>query len=141
LFKTFWGHEGDVSDAIQLGKAAQFDGIEAPAPIDPAERAAFFSEIESAGMQWIAEVSTCTPSGFYVPTKGCSVSEHLDSLEKGVKRSLEGAPLFINSMAGYDAWSAAEALEFHQGVVRLQDKYETIISVETHRGRPPTARG
>jgi sugar phosphate isomerase/epimerase len=64
------------------------------------------------------------------------VEEHLGSLEEGVVRSLEGAPRFINTMAGYDAWSAADALKFHEGVVRLQEKHGIVISVETHRGRP-----
>lgn len=136
LFKTFWGHEGTLADAIKLCQAAEFDGIETPAPTDPVERATFLTELKASGMLWIAEVSTCTEPGFYVPTKGCTVQEHLDSLEEGVQRSLEGAPLFINTMAGYDAWSAADSLAFHQGVVRLQDRYATIISVETHRGRP-----
>jgi hypothetical protein len=63
------------------------------------------------------------------------VEDHLKSLEEGVIRSLEGLPLFINTMAGYDAWSAADALRFHRGVVSLQNKHAIIISVETHRGR------
>ena len=136
LFKTFWGHEGDLTEAIKLCQAANFEGIEAPAPHDPIERETFLTELQDAAMPWIAEVSTCTPDGFYVPTKGLGVIDHLDSLEAGIQRSLEGSPIFVNTMAGYDAWSAADTLAFHQGVVRLQEKYETIISVETHRGRP-----
>jgi hypothetical protein len=136
LFKTLWGHESGMPDAIRMCKDEGFQGIEGPAPLDPAERAGFFSAIHSAGLEWIAEVSTCTPPGIFVPSPGRSVDEHLASLEEGVMRSLEGLPAFINTMAGYDAWSAADALRFFQGVVRLQEKYHIIISVETHRGRP-----
>jgi hypothetical protein len=76
----------------------------------------------------------------YVPTPGRSVTEHLASLEAGVVRSLEGgahgaAPLFVNTMAGSDSWGAADAVAFHRGVVRLQERHGVIISVETHRGR------
>lgn len=135
LFKTLWGHEGSLDEAIGLCKDSHFQGIEAPAPIDPIERTAFFESMESANMQWIAEVSTCTATGYYVPLPKCSVEDHLTSLEESVILSKEGSPLFINTMAGYDAWSSDEALAFHQGVVALQDKHEIIISVETHRGR------
>lgn len=135
LFKTLWGHDGNLADAIRLCHESGFQGIEAPAPADPAARESFLSALETAGLQWIAEISTCTPDGIFVPTPGHSVEDHLASLEEGVVRSLVGAPRFINTMAGYDAWSAADALKFHQGVVRLQDKHDIIISVETHRGR------
>ncbi|MGJ8678000.1 MAG: sugar phosphate isomerase/epimerase family protein [Akkermansiaceae bacterium] len=135
LFKTLWGHEGSVDEALDLCKQSHFQGIEAPVPVDTTERAAFFQSLESSGMQWIAEISTCTPAGYYVPSPKHSVQQHLDSLEESVILSKEGSPLFINTMAGYDAWRAADALAFHQGVVELQDKHEIIISVETHRGR------
>lgn len=136
LFKTLWGHQSDMDEAIRLCHEAGFQGIEAPAPLDPIERTAFFSAIESANLEWIAEISTCTPPGIFVPTPGHTVDDHLRSLEEGVIRSLEGNPEFINTMAGYDAWSADDTLRFFQGVVRLQDQHQIIISVETHRGRP-----
>lgn len=136
LFKTLWGHEGSPEDAIRQCQDAGFQGIESPAPADTAERARFFGMLEAAGLEWIAEVSTCTPPGIYLPLPHRSVDEHLDSLEEGVLTSLEGKPRFINTMAGSDAWSMAEAVRFHQGVVRLQDRHGILISVETHRGRP-----
>ncbi|MEO8615450.1 MAG: TIM barrel protein [Luteolibacter sp.] len=135
LFKTLWGHVGSLSEAISKCKEAGFQGIEAPAPLDLAKRVEFFEALESADLEWIAEVSTCTPPGFFVPLPGRSVEEHLQSLDEAVVRSLEGSPRFINTMAGYDGWSAADALRFHEGLVRLQDKHDIIISVETHRGR------
>ena len=123
LFKTAWG-SGDLASMLRQAKEARFDGIEAPAPLDPSERAAFFAALSVSGLSWIAEVSTCTPPGKYVPLPRLSVAAHLASLREGVQRSLEGSarPLFVNTMAGSDSWSAAEALEFHTGVVRLQDE-------------------
>lgn len=135
LYRTLWGHDGSLDDAVRDCVEAGFQGIEGPAPVGLAAREEFFQTLRSTGLDWIAEVSTCTPPGKYVPLPGRSVDEHLQSLEEGIVRSLEGAPLFINTMAGYDAWSFPDALKFYQGVVGLQDKHGIIISVETHRGR------
>jgi hypothetical protein len=135
LFKTLWGHDGTLNDAIRHCHESNFQGIEAPAPLIPSARAAFFEALQSANLEWIAEISTCTPHGVFIPLPSRSVEDHLKSLEDGVLRCLEGAPLFINTMAGYDAWCTADALRFHEGVVRIQDKHHIIISVETHRGR------
>ena len=63
LFKTAWGSVGTLADAIAQCKAANFQGLEAPAPLDAAERRAFFEALAAAGLAWIAEVSTCTPTG------------------------------------------------------------------------------
>lgn len=135
LFKTLWGHDGSLADAIKLCHEAGFQGIEAPAPLDDTERENFFTALAEGNLEWIAEISTCTPAGVFVPQPHRSVEDHLASLEAGVIRSLEGTPEFINTMAGYDAWSLADAIRFHEGVVRLQEKHGIVISVETHRGR------
>ncbi len=135
LFKTLWGHDGTLDEAILLCKEAGFQGIEAPAPLDPVEREDFFESLVNAGLQWIAEISTCTLPGVFVPLPRCSVEEHLQSLEEGIQRSLVGKPQFINTMAGYDAWRTPDAIRFFEGIVRLQDKYSIVISAETHRGR------
>lgn len=135
LYKTLWGHDGGLDHAIHLCAEAGFQGIEGPVPPDPARRAEFLETLQQSGLGWIAEVSTCTPAGFYVPLPGRSVEQHLESLEEGIVLSLEGSPRFINTMAGYDAWSFNDSLRFHTGVVRLQEKHGIIISVETHRGR------
>lgn len=135
LYKTLWGHDGSLDDAIRDGKAAGFQGIEGPAPLDSAAREEFFETMRSSGLDWIAEVSSCTPAGQYVPLPGRSVAEHLQSLEEGILLSMPGAPRFINTMAGYDAWSFSDSLRFYQGVVGLQEQFGIVISVETHRGR------
>lgn len=136
LFKTLWGHDGGLDQAIQLCEEAGFQGIEGPAPVESGERGKFFNSLSQSRLEWIAEVSTCTSPGIYIPLPGRSVAEHLLSLEEGVLRSLEGSPIFINTMAGSDAWSFSEALRFFEGVVGLQEKHGIVISVETHRGRP-----
>ena len=134
LYKTLWGHDGDLTSAIRLAKQAGFHGIEGPAPAAECERIGFFETLGDT--PWVAEVSTCTTPGEYLPQPHLPVSEHLASLECGVVSSLEGSPKFITSMAGSDAWDYDEVLEFHRGVLALEQRHGIAISIETHRGRP-----
>ncbi|MEM9281446.1 MAG: TIM barrel protein [Verrucomicrobiota bacterium] len=135
LFKTLWGHDGPSSEAGRLVSEAGFDGIEGPYPEEAKEREVFDEVISSGDLLFIAEVSTCTPFGFYVPSPGKSPKDHLDSLRSGIEGSLEGKPLFINTMAGSDAWSFSEAVEFYAKVPDLESEYRISVSLETHRGR------
>lgn len=135
FFKTVWGHDGSFPEAIALAKEAGFGGMEAPVPLDERRREEFFRNLKKGGLRWIAEVSTCTPEGVFVPEPRKSAAEHLSSLENEIRRSLPGNPDFINTMAGYDAWDFDEAMVFHAGVLDLEQKHGIAVSVETHRGR------
>lgn len=135
LFKTLWGHNGTLRQAISEATDAGFSGLETIVPLDPAERETFTSTLNAAGMDLIAEISTCTRPGLYVPEFGKSPDDHLDSLEQGIIRSLEASPRFINTMAGSDTWHPEDALKFSRGVLDLEQKHQIAISVETHRGR------
>jgi sugar phosphate isomerase/epimerase len=135
LFKTLWGHDGTLPEAIALAKEAGFGGIEAAVPLDEDASREFFTDLEKANLPWIAEVSTCTPPGIFVPEPRKSTRHHLISLEDGIIRSLPGNPLFINTMGGYDAWDFDEAMAFHSGVLDLEQEHGIAVSVETHRGR------
>jgi sugar phosphate isomerase/epimerase len=123
-----------VPSAIALARDAGFTGIEGPAPLDETLRANFFRELE--GTPWIAEVTTCTPPGEYLPHPDMGPAEHLASLEQKLIISLPGEPRFISTMAGSDAWNLDDSLRFHEGVLKLQETHGVKISVETHRGRP-----
>ena len=98
------------------------------------QRAAFFANL--TGTPWIAEVTTCTPPGEYLPIPHQSVEAHLSSLDEGLRRSLPGKPRFITTMAGSDEWDLEEAVRFHAAVLDLEQQHGIAISVETHRGRP-----
>jgi sugar phosphate isomerase/epimerase len=137
LFRTHWGAPSELSTYFAETKAAAFDGVEAPVPEGPAERAAFHAALQHSGLLWIAEVCTLPGQNFWTPQSGTSVKQHLDDLTRKVAQSLAGptAPLFINTMAGLDSWRYKEAVEFHTGVVNLQAEVKVPISVETHRGR------
>jgi hypothetical protein len=134
LFKTMWGHSGDLASAIAQARDAGFCGIEGPVPADDKEQNAFFIQIRD--IPWIAEVTTCTRPGEYLPVPHLSPDDHLKSLHQGVRRSLPGEPRFITTMAGSDAWDLDDTLRFHEGILELQETHQLVISVETHRGRP-----
>lgn len=134
LFKTLWGHEGGLTAALREMHEAGFTGIEGPAPADETEREDFFNEL--SGTPWIAEVTTCTPPGLYLPRPHASPADHLASLKDGVMKSLPGKPEFITTMAGSDSWDDDETLRFLRAVLDLEQAIGIAISVETHRGRP-----
>ncbi|MEM1443461.1 MAG: sugar phosphate isomerase/epimerase, partial [Verrucomicrobiota bacterium] len=135
LFKTLWGHEGSIAEAVNLAQEAGFNGIEGMYPDDPAEQEEFRAALAEGGMNFIAEVSTATTPGLYVPMPGKSPTEHVESLRAGIEKSLPAEPLFINTMCGSDAWSEAEAAEFYGAIPGLETEYGISISAETHRGR------
>ncbi|GAA5482675.1 sugar phosphate isomerase/epimerase family protein [Haloferula sargassicola] len=131
LFKTLWGHEGSLSEAVAHAREDGFDGIEGPVP--PGREKEWFDRL--AGLPWIAEICTCTPPGFYIPEPGRSPAEHLDSLARSADAALGGSPLFLTTMAGWDAWNFSEMVGFLEGVVELEAKLGAAIRVETHRTR------
>ena len=137
LFRTHWGAPPELHTYFEETRGASFDGVEAPVPEGPGERAAFHAALQASGLLWIAEVCTLPGQNFWTPQSGTSVKQHLDDLHRKATLSLQGptTPLFINSMAGLDSWSYKEAVEFHSGVVKLQAELGVPISVETHRGR------
>ncbi|MDF1737922.1 MAG: sugar phosphate isomerase/epimerase [Verrucomicrobiales bacterium] len=135
LFKTLWGHEGTLTEAITLCHEAGFSGIESPVPPDPGERKGFAAALEADNLGLIAEISTLTPAGLYVPLPHHSPQEHLDSLKEEIENALPACPRFINTMAGYDGWSFTEAMEFYAAVPALESEFDIPVSVETHRGR------
>lgn len=135
LFKTFWGHEGTAAAAAALCTEAGFQGFEAPFPVEPPAQEEFLGALAGNDLLYIAEISTATDPGYYVPRPGRSVDDHLTSLREGIEHALPAKPLFINTMCGSDAWCPAEAVAFYQEIPLLEKEYSIAISAETHRGR------
>ena len=104
LFKTLWGHDGSLTEAMDLAVESGFSGLETPYPTDKEEQEEFTDLLSTNKLTFIAETSTATDPGRYVPMAGKSTVDHVDSLRAGIENCLPGNPLFINSMAGSDAW-------------------------------------
>jgi len=131
-FKTLWGHQGSLDEAIEQALNAGFQGIEGPAPETKEERIAFRESLESADLAYIAEVTT---GGNYVPDPQRSPASHIEDLKLGIERSLPLDPLFVNTQIGLDAWPLSVQIDFHREIVSAQKEYNIDITVETHRSR------
>lgn len=135
IFSSIWTHQGSQDHALAFAQSSGFEGIEGPVPDARDARSAFLNSLKESDLLMVAEICTATEEGHYVPIPGASVREHLDSLEARLENALLANPLFITTMAGSDAWSYRDVIAFHTGVLELMDRYDIIISVETHRTR------
>ncbi|MEM9624353.1 MAG: TIM barrel protein [Pseudomonadota bacterium] len=132
LFKTLWGHDGPFQTAVQQAAAADFTGIEGPAPADPMEANEWLSMLADQQLEFIAEICT---AGSYVPDRHASLQQHLDDFAEQLERSLPMQPLFVNCLGGADAWPEAQSIEFFSQAINMADHAGVQVSFETHRGR------
>ncbi len=132
LFKTLWGHTGSFEEAALLASAANFTGIEAPAPEHDDQRDELAQVLRRHGLRYIAEICT---TGSYVPDRHATPQEHLQSLEHKIQRSLPLEPAFFNVMGGCDAWPLDVQIDFFGQTQALADRLGVVCSFETHRGR------
>ena len=128
LFVSCWGNEVDILGALALAKQWPADGIEGPPPEGLQAEA-----LQAAGLPWIAEVAT---GGGYVPRPNLSPAQHLDDLRRLVEKALPLSPIFVNVLAGSDAWSHSSAIRFYSQAMELGRELGVALSFETHRSRP-----
>lgn len=132
IFKTLWGHEGSLDEAISQAVEARFHGIEGQAPVENEHCARFNDALRRSGLQYIAEITT---AGSYVPSRHASLQEHLDDFEKKLESSLQLNPIFITCLGGCDAWPEEKSLLFFEKAIRLAESANISICFETHRSR------
>jgi sugar phosphate isomerase/epimerase len=132
LFKTLWGHTGNLQSAIREALYAGFQGLEGPAPADRQELAFWKDLIPASGLAYIAEITT---AGSYVPDPRATLEDHLRSLEEKLERSLALQPRFISCLGGRDAWPESQSVEFFGRAMELAAQAGVVISFETHRSR------
>ncbi|HEX3890172.1 MAG TPA: TIM barrel protein [Verrucomicrobiae bacterium] len=131
-FKTLWGHAGGLDDAIAACGKNNFDGIEGQPPASAPKRLEFQKKLDAAGLDFIAEI--CTGGG-YVPDRQLSPYKHLESLQRRAEAALECRPLFLTVIAGCDAWSIGESVDFFASAIRIAEQFGITASFETHRSR------
>jgi sugar phosphate isomerase/epimerase len=130
LFRSLWTTGGDVGLAVEDCSRGLFHGIEGPVPVDTAARREFLAKID--GRMLIAEI---TSGGEYVPDAGLSPEAHLEDFKRKADAAAEARPLFISSMAGSDAWSLAESVEFFGQAMEVARAVGVDVAFETHRSR------
>lgn len=132
LFKTLWGFEGTLEQAIQQVIETGMQGIEGQAPQRLPDRALLKSLLDEHSLSYIAEITT---AGSYVPDRQATLQQHLDSLQYSLDTLADLKPLFITCLGGCDAWPEAESLEFFSRAIDIVKPYNLQISFETHRSR------
>jgi sugar phosphate isomerase/epimerase len=131
-FKTLWGHQGTLSDAIEQACEQGFSGIEGQVPVTPREAQDFHKQLRAANLDYIAEITT---AGSYVPDRQATLDEHLDGFSKQLELSLELEPLFVTCLGGCDAWSEQESIEFFSRAIDTAQSAGVEVAFETHRSR------
>lgn len=132
LFKTLWGNALPIGEAAERAAAEGYDGLEAPAPQSSAARHEMGRALQGNGLKYIAEICT---AGSYVPRRDATIAQHLESLRENLENAAELSPLFVTSMAGCDAWSVSQSVEFFGKADELASTRGVVASFETHRGR------
>ena len=133
LFKTMWGFDGaSVDEAVAELLAADMQGLEGPAPAQADAQTYMHELLKKNNLDYIAEITT---AGSYVPDRKASLQQHLESLEEKLQHSSVLKPLFISCLGGCDAWPEPMSIEFFTQAIALANKYNLLISFETHRSR------
>jgi sugar phosphate isomerase/epimerase len=131
-YKTLWGYNGTMESAIKEALAADFNGIEGPAPENLADAQRLKTLLDDSGMSYIAEITT---AGSYVPERQASLQDHIDSFATKLEHSLRLDPIFITCLGGCDAWSEDQSIEFFISAMALAKSAGIAVSFETHRSR------
>ncbi len=132
LFKTLWGHQSTLSEAIEEASRAGFQGLEGQAPVLQKDQDRFRQQLKDAELNYIVEITT---AGTYVPDRKASLEEHLDSFKRRLDQSLVLEPLFVTTLAGCDAWDENQSIDLFGQIIELATSAAIEVSFETHRSR------
>ncbi len=136
LFKAMWGQRGGLSCAVAEARRGGWDGVEGQPPARPWAQRELRAQLDGEGLQFIAEVCTAVPAPeSYLPRREASVQEHLESFGEGVERAVGCSALFVTAMAGCDAWSLEQSVQFFGAADEAARGKGIVASFETHRGR------
>jgi len=131
-FKTLWGHTGSLDEAMDACRKYDFDGIEGPPPARAMERVVFQKGLAARGLDFIAEICT---AGSYVPDRRAAPAEHLESFRRRAEAAMACQPLFLTVVAGCDAWTIQQSVDFFGQAMMIADRLGVAASFETHRSR------
>ena len=132
LFKTLWGFSGSPEQAISEALADGYEGIEGPAPTDPALAEQWQAQLRQAHLSFIAEICT---TGSYVADRRATLEKHLQDFHAGVQAAQASGALFITCLGGCDAWPIATSVSFFRQAMQIAADAGMAVSFETHRGR------
>jgi hypothetical protein len=131
VFRSLWTNGFDLDAALGECRDGTYDGIEAPVPLEPRARREFVARLRDADVPFIAELTT---GGGYVPAHA-SMDRHLEELRTIAEASLEAGPTGFTALAGCDAWSLTQGVEFLGQALEILADLGIRASFETHRSR------
>jgi len=128
IFRSLWTNGFDLDAALADCRTGAFDGVEGPAG-----DAEFARKLRDAGVPFIAEITT---GGGYVPDRGASLQDHLNSFTCKLEASVGCEPLLVTVLGGSDAWPLQKSVEFFGRALEIAQAFDVALSFETHRSRP-----
>lgn len=132
VLRSLWTNGFNLEAALEDCRSGEFDGVEGPLPSQASQRAEFLARLQAEECPFVAEIVT---GGDYVP-QHTSLQRHLDEFGRTAEASIAADPLFLTVLAGSDAWSLAESVEFFGRALTLAKQIGVMVSFETHRSRP-----
>ncbi len=132
LFKSLWTHDGSLQQAIADVREADFDGLEGPPPAAASDRTILLD----SGLNFIAEISTGTSPGGYVPAPQATPADHLLQLRQRLAAAVPLRPIKLTILAGSDLWPLPTAITFLREALAIARDFHPHVSFETHRARP-----
>jgi sugar phosphate isomerase/epimerase len=132
VFKTLWGHAGSLAQALAAARADDFSGLEGQAPGTAEARRDWRHQLADAGFDYLAEICT---AGSYVPERHATPAQHLHSFRRQAAAAVECAPRFLTVIAGCDAWSTDQSVDFFGQAQAAATELGVTASFETHRSR------
>jgi sugar phosphate isomerase/epimerase len=131
-FKTKWGFEGSFEAFAEAATYEGYDGLEGPVPLDLKSQQEIRDVLAGSGLSLIAEICT---GGSYVPDSHATVADHVEDFQRKLDAALAVSPRQVNSMAGCDAWSMSQAMDFFGQVIERSQGCGVMVTFETHRAR------
>lgn len=133
LFKTLWGFDGSVDDAIGEALDDGYDGIEGQPPLDPAVAEQWAEKLARANLMFQAEICT---TGSYVADRRAPFEQHVEEFRASAAAARRAGARAITCLGGCDAWPVASSERFYAMAMEMAADQGLPVTFETHRGRP-----
>lgn len=135
LFRTLWGWQGSLDQALRRSTETGFDGIELNLEHPCLVAVSASQLLDSLQRQDQALILEIVTGGDYTPRLADGPQQHLDQLAAALERALPLHPLKINVITGSDSWPEAVQHDFLAAVLDRLEPVPCPVMLETHRSR------
>ena len=135
LFRTLWGWQGSLDQALRRSLETGFDGIEVNLEHPCLVAVSTSHLLDALQRQDQALILEIVTGGDYTPHLADGPQQHLDQLAAALERALPLSPLKINVITGSDSWSEAVQHDFLAAVLDQLEPLSCPVMLETHRSR------